>query len=274
VTPICNSTASRYWARLLKIAREEGVKVFMIPGCPGLEWEGLYLADEELGPGIALLAELPPEWLAWVLAHELGHHIERVNPRLFSPFLLPNDTVVSSRRESTSHNVSSFLRAQKGRRRRLDPNEERANEWAATMLIDLDEWRKAESRHPFDLNAIVGALQLPLPAGLAWERIRRRGASVSVSIELDHQSRATIEGATIGKGGHQSLFRRIQANRVGNRSSLTFVDFSLARERLLTVGGGWRHRYECVLNAILPEVVRAGGVGPLFALEKTPPGRH
>ena len=199
-------------------------------------------------------------WLIWVLAHELGHYFAKINPQLFSPFIWSG---------AAAHQVSVFSRRRWGRWRRLHPAEDRANQWAAKTLIDKDRWNQAEKRTPLDLRAIAAALELPIPAVLTWERLRRamaRGASY-VPIDFDAPTWSAIEEAASGRGGHQSLFSRIQKNRNASRTLLSFGDFSLARERAVSIGGGWRVAYDRLLKAVFPEIQRAGGVNELFALE-------
>lgn len=261
-----NREMAAAWRRLLALAHAEGVQVHLIPGdsCGGVDWEGLYIVHPVRGRGIALRDDLPPDRLVWVLAHEIGHRMAWLNPYLFPPFSITNEGQGST-------GLAAHLEWTSTRRRlwRTDPDEQRADEWAARELIDKERWREAEDQDPLDLHAIADSLRLPIQAVLVWERMRRQTSQSYVQrvpIQLDRQQRTALREATDGQGGHQSLFRRIQSKRRGGLG-LTFADFSLARERLLKVRGGWRYRYECVVKAVLPSIVHAGGVSALFGLE-------
>jgi hypothetical protein len=111
-----------YFARLKRIAEQSRVKVKFMSGdaFPGIDWDGLYLVTRELGAGIAIRTELDDDWRDWVFAHELGHHFGQLNGTLFSPF--------------PAHKVDSSIRARWNKAKRLDPDEEYANEWAVKTL--------------------------------------------------------------------------------------------------------------------------------------------
>jgi len=248
--------AESHLRELLKIAEVNQVQVHFLPRWD-LEWGGLYVFDRELGAGIAIREDLPVESRAWVLAHELGHHFAKLNHLLFSPF----DS------EGSVLKASPELRSRPTTSSRLDSEENWADQWAARTLIDSREWIKAEDRTPLDLKSITAALGLPLVAGVAWELQRRaalgRNHRAATATLPDWQQ---LVGSVVGEGGHQALFRRLQASRVGRHVKISFSDFSLARQRVLSVRGGWLRRYEMLLAALEPQVKRAGGVTRFFSL--------
>ena len=242
---------------LLRIARTNSICVHAVPPL-SLQWEGLYLFDKNVGAGIAVREDLSPERLAWVLAHELGHHFNGLNQFLLSPF----------EQDPAMLRAVGTPEQQPGLPRRNDPDEEWANQWAARTLIDPAEWCTRENESPLDLGAIAGSLGLPLDAALAWERGRRALKSASNTAPVALKTRQVLEliAPPMGEGGHQSFFRRLQQNRRGNTVLLSFRDFSYARERVLTVRGGWLPRYAALLGASRQAITRAGGVASLFQL--------
>jgi len=245
---------STYYERLMEIARRNRVQVHFLSGqlFPELDWDGLYLVAPGDGAGIAIRNDLEPCWRDWVLAHELGHHFGKLLGTLFSPF--------------RAHTVNAASRKRWGEWRRLDPDEERANAWAVKTLISPSAWEAAERASPCDLRQVVARLGLPLPAAVAWERQQRanvvRGESGAVQLSDDRWR--TLERSLIGQGGHQAFFRRLAAGRKGSTLMLSFYDFSFARERVLSVRGGWLARYATILDAVGPLIERAGGVSAFF----------
>ena len=242
---------------LMQIARQNRVQVhFLDAGSfPDLDWDGLYLVEKEMGAGIAIRDNLELDWMEWVLGHELGHHFSNLNGMLFSPF--------------RAHKVDTETRKRWGKWRKLDPDEERADIWAANLLIKAEEWENAELKHPCSLSKLIQELRLPLPAAITWERQRRAQAKASTGFRfhLGTKERMILERSVVGKGGHQTFFRRIRDRRRGNSFSIDFCDFSYARERVCRVSGGWRSRYNLLLNAISPAIADAGGVSALFGIK-------
>jgi hypothetical protein len=248
-----SNTATEYLYRLMGIARRNRVQVHFLPRVPGLDWDGLYLVDQEMGAGIAVRDDLDPAWRDWILAHELGHHFGKLNGRLFSPFY--------------AHKIDAASRARWGRPKRLDRDEENANAWAIDTLLSRGDWEAAERYSPCDLRAVTSRLGLPFAAAVAWERQeRRRVHAAEVSIRLSSEARTILDGPLTGQGGHQSFFGRLHQSRKGATLVLSYADFSYARERAALVQGGWLTRYQAVLGAITPLIQRAGGVRELFKI--------
>lgn len=255
-----DAKAEDHFQRLLGIARKARVQVYVQPP-RHVEWNGLYVYDRDLGPGIAINEALSPRHRAWVLAHELGHHFSRLNPWLFSPF---GDQHLAAERA---------VPLTEPRRRKVDQDEERANEWAAKALITNQSWLASEEKHPVDLEALANDLAVPVIAVATWERMRRTVApkSAPVRIRPSRHLLARLKAATTGSGGHQSLFRRVVRGSSNGEVSLTFSDFSLARVRRIGIDGGWREPYEILMSSALPLVVRAGSVKALFGVPDLTP---
>jgi hypothetical protein len=250
--------AKKLWRMLLRTARENGVRVFLIPGA-GLQWKGLYVFFRTMGEAIAIREDLPLAERVWILAHELGHRFAGLNHLLFSPFEERPAALVKA--------VGTSLQLERERRRR-DPDEEWADQWAASAVIEPEDWDWAERGNPLDLFAMAGSLGLPVDAAIAWER-RRRNAPHSarpVPVAMEANEIAVLLAPMSGEGGHQALLDRIGSSRMGRHVRVSFRDFSLARERLLTVRGGWRPRYEAVLKATVRQARPAGGVKKFFGL--------
>jgi hypothetical protein len=246
-----SNTATEYLHRLMGIARRNRVQVYFLPSVPGLDWDGLYLVDREMGAGIAVREDLDPAWRDWILAHELGHHFGKLNGRLFSPFY--------------AHKVDAASRARWGQPKRLDPDEESANAWAVDTLVSRGEWEAAECHSPCDLRRVTSRLGLPFAAAVAWERQeRKRVEACEVLVRLSLEARTILDRPLSGQGGHQSFFGRLERARNGATLSLSYRDFSYARERAAVVDGGWLTRYQAVLNAVTPLIEDAGSVRELF----------
>lgn len=249
-----SSATTEHHKRLMKIAQKSRVQVHFIPAqqFPGLEWDGLYLVAPELGAGIAIREDLEDEWRDWILAHELGHHFSKLDGTLFSPFC--------------AHKVDAASRMHWSGPKQSNPDENRANEWAATTLVSLSEWELAEAPSPCDLRQVVARLGLPTPAAVAWERWQRSSAlsKQAVIVRFDCDEWRIIGRPVNGQGGHQSFFRRLLRRRDGQSLIISFTDFSLARERVLWVQGGWLERYRTLLRAVDPLIADAGGVRSLF----------
>jgi hypothetical protein len=246
-----NSTRTEYLHRLLGIARRNRVRVYFLPRFPGLDWDGLYLVDQEMGAGIAIRDDLEPAWRDWILAHELGHHFAKLNGRLFSPFY--------------AHKVDAASQVRWGQPKRLDPDEESANAWAIDALVTREEWEAAERRDPCDLRRVTARLGLPFAAAVAWGRQERsRSQAADVSIRLSSEARTILGRPLSGQGGHQSFFERLARATKGPTLLLSYRDFSLARERAAVVQGGWLIRYQVLLRCVAPLVEDAGGVRELF----------
>ncbi len=247
-------TASRF-ERLLGVARDNNVQVHSVdPGAaPGINWDGLYLVTPELGAGIAIRGDLPPEWRDWILAHELGHHFGKLNGGLFSPF--------------QPYTMAALVRSTS--RKCRDPDEDFANEWAARDLISGEMWDNCERQTPCDLAAIVGGLDLPLPAGIAWERWQRRTLQGdAIQVKVTGELRAVLRCTIFGNGGHQSFLRRLTETYKRNTVTLTYQDFSQARERAATARGGWRTPYQALMDATKPLLRRSGNSRLLFNLSE------
>ena len=188
--------------RLMEIARPNRVGVHFLPAdrFPGIDWDGLYLVTREFGAGIAIRSDMEPEWRDWVLGHELGHHFRLLNATLFSPF--------------RAHKVDSLTRRRWSRAKRLDPDEDAADQWAVQVLVSESAWDTAERVSPIDLRQIVHHLHLPLPAAVAWERQRRRNFhSDRVKVSLSTDVKDILERSVTGQGGHQSFFSRLKPER-------------------------------------------------------------
>jgi hypothetical protein len=240
---------TKHFNRLLTIAHANHVQVHILPR-QELDWDGLYLFTPQLGAGIALREDLESSWRDWILGHELGHHFGKLPGKLFSPF----------------HSVDSRSRQRWGEWRRLDPAEERANKWAVDTLISAEEWEAAECSSPCDLRQTVARLGLPFPAAVAWERQQRSRTDHGepVAVPVSTEGWRTLERRLTGQGGHQAFFRRLADGRKESRMTLTFHDFSYARERVLRVKGGWLVRYRTVLDSVAPLIEKAGSVRSLF----------
>lgn len=250
---IPQNTRTDYFERMLEIARRSGVQVHFISNDPhrNLEWDGLYLCAPQMGAGIALRDDLAPEERDWVLAHELGHHFSQLSLRLFSPFC--------------AHMVDTATR-KRWRGGTLHPDEERANNWAIKTLFERSHWADAEATNPCDLRAIVTRLKLPMSAALAWNR-RERGkirSGRAVAVRFGADEWRQLHRSVAGSGGHQSLFRRVLRRPSTREAMIDFNDFTLARERVFNVRGGWLKRYRILLDGIEPLIVKAGGVNELF----------
>lgn len=251
-----STEATAYFDRLMGIAKQSRVKVKFLPGdrFPGIDWDGLYLVTRELGAGIAIRSDLDSSWRDWVLAHELGHHFGQLNGTLFSPF--------------RAHKVDSSSRMRWSRATKPDRDEEYANEWAVKTLVTEPAWDAAERQSPTDLPQIVARLRLPLPAAIAWERWRRRAVqSDPITVALTSDGKSILQRQITGHGGHQSFFSRVKPRR--GALTITFGDFSFARERAAVVQGGWLLRYQAVLKAIEPVLESAGTSQALFNLRPT-----
>jgi hypothetical protein len=248
-----SATSSSYLIRLMAIARESRVQVHFIAGqmFADLDWDGLYLVTPELGAGIAVRSDLDSAWRDWVLGHELGHHFGKLNGTLFSPF--------------RAHLVDRRSRTRWGESRRLDRDEENANEWAAKTLISDHAWDEAEKHNPTNLAGIVERLGLPFPAGAAWERWHRDHAhGEPVDVRLGAEAIDTLSRPITGRGGHQSYFARLKRSK--ETLTVSYRDLSLARERAAFVEGGWLARYRAVLDAMRPAIHAAGTTRALFRL--------
>ena len=187
--------ATEYLHRLTRIARQNRVQVHFLPGnqFPGLDWDGLYLVDREMGAGIAIRDDLDSPWRDWVLAHELGHHFGKLDGTLFSPFY--------------AYKVDAASQARWGQPKRLDPDEENANAWAINILVSREEWEAAECHSPCDLQVITARLGLPFAAAVAWERQeRKRVQTAKVPVPLSPEARAILDRPLNGQGGHQAFF--------------------------------------------------------------------
>jgi hypothetical protein len=242
---------TEYFQRLMKIARENRVRVFFIPDDGNLTWDGLYLIDRALGAGIAIREGLAPDWRDWVLGHELGHHFGQLRGMLFSPFY--------------AHTVDANANERWGSSKRLDPDEEAANNWALNALLARNEWETAEQHSPCRLSTVVSRLGLPLAVAVAWERQERELVlAEDLEVPLSSDLRAILERPISGQGGHQAFFRKLNRTRKGSKLNLSYRQFSFARERATTVKGGWLARYEAVLQATEPHVSGLGGVRKAF----------
>lgn len=246
--------APNYFEQLMAIARQSRVAVKFISRetAPGIDWDGLYLITRELGAGIAIRSDLEPSWRDWVLAHELGHHYGQLNGTLFSPFL-------------RAHKVDSVDRTRWNKAAKLHPDEQMANCWAIRTLVTDAAWDEAERQSPTNLCDITGHLRLPLPAGIAWERLHRGHVqSHPITVPLDSDAREIFSRPVTGQGGHQSFFGRLRLR--GGSLALTYDDFSYARERAAVVKGGWLARYQTVLAAVAPMLEGAGTTRALFKM--------
>ena len=138
-----------------------------------------------------------------------------------------------------AHKVDSSTKERWLGARRLDPDEEYANQWAVRTLVSEEAWDAAEQKHSTDLHQVVAGLRLPVPAGVAWERWRRDSfVSESIVVRLSACAREILERPITGRGGHQSFFSRLRPR--GRTLEVGYREFSFARERASVVrGGGW-----------------------------------
>lgn len=244
---------------MLSLAREAGVQVHPFPKQEMKGRKGMYICHELDGPGIAIDATLPVKWMAWTIGHELGHH-HSSEWELFSPFA-----------EYSGPNA-------KGHRA---PAERKADDWAVTHLISTETWAAAEDQHPCDLSRITADLGLPLVAGIVWERRRRKSPSYKLEtpILLSEPTWALIHGNWTCSGGYQDPLLRILETRHDLTGRLSRKDFSLMRERVAKpiedFAGGYRTKYQAVLDELRPQLEACGGVSRLWPatldLIRTPP---
>lgn len=188
-----------------------------------------------------------------MLGHELGHHFGQLHGMLFSPFY--------------AHTVNATSQERWSKSTKLDPDEEEANAWAVDTLVSRDEWERAEQHAPCDLRTVTSHLGLPLAAAVAWERRDRKlTAAHNIEVHMPAAARALLERPVSGQGGHQSFFRRLAQGRKSSRLTLSYQQFSFARERAANIKGGWLARYQAVLQSVEPHVSGHGGVRKLFRL--------
>lgn len=256
ILPIDAGATQRHLKSLLELARASGVQVHRISS-HGLKWKGLYLLCEGQA-AVALCERMAPDEEVWVLAHELGHHFSPPVRGLFSPFVF---NVAADRPRHRSRH-----------QRRLRPEEERANHWAAQQLISESDWELAEAIAPVDLSGIASALGLPTEATVCWQRARLWGQHPAVwrSVPVTRSIVQTLEEACTGVGGHQALFSRVlsDSRQRAPRLRISFQDFLFARERACTSRGGWLLFYETLLTALRSPIRAAGGVDAFFGLQE------
>jgi IrrE N-terminal-like domain len=254
ILPIDADATQRHLKSLLALARANGVQVHRFSSL-GLKWKGLYLLCEGQA-AVALCDGMSPEEEVWVLAHELGHHFLPPYRGLFSPF------VVNVAADRPRH------RSRKQRRRQ--PDEERANNWAAVHLISEGDWKHAEAIAPVDLVGMASALGLPPEATVCWQRAKlwERYPDASGAVPVSRSAVHTLEEACTGVGGHQALFTRVlsESRKRAPRLRISFQDFLFARERAYTSRGGWLPYYATLLGALRSPIHAAGGVEEFFGL--------
>lgn len=256
-----------YFQRLLEHADKRGIQLEFLPEAESLDhridWDGLYLYDDEYGAGIAINERLSNDWLIWVLGHEVGHDHHLKQGTLFSPF----EGAVRC------HKTDPRSRKRWGQWKRLSLDEELANEWAAEFLIDRAGWAELERAYPCELDLILKELALPRPAAISWERLRRKRQPKDPSrlVRLAESQVDVLCRPIVNQGGHQSCLRRVVESRSGSRVRVTYRDFSYARTRILTVGGGYYARYRVLLDAMRPAIVEAGGVDQFFLVQDEDP---
>jgi hypothetical protein len=254
ILPIDADATQRHLKSLLAQARTSGVQVHRLKSL-GLKWKGLYLVCDGQ-EAVALCDGMAPDEEVWVLAHELGHHFSPPLRGLFSPFVV---NVAADRPRHRS-----------GKQRRLRPDEERANTWAALRLISDADWRLVEAIAPVDLVRMASALGLPPEATVCWQRAKlwRRFPDASASVPVSRQVVRVLEDACTGIGGHQALFKRVLSvtSQRAPRLRVSFWDFLFARERACTSRGGWLPIYATLLEALRPPIQEADGVEEFFGV--------
>lgn len=240
------------WTGLCQLAGKYHIPILAGYGHPELEsqsWDGLWIRDPQSGSAIALSAGLDMLSACWVLAHELGHHF------------------TSSRLEgAAAHLTTADNQKRWGQGRVHQPEEEAANLWAALELISDKEWQELEETHPESLDEISKALELP-PAAALWRaraEQERNTAQAPVKLRLDRKAQQLLSKPVNGQGGHQSFLRHLQRCLSGTTLYLTRKDFNRIREYLLRTGGGYRSRYQAIMDCALRGIEKSGGLRRFF----------
>ncbi len=240
------------WTHLCQVAGRHQVPILAGYEHADLDpqaWDGLWIRHPQLGPAIALSAALDMVSACWVLAHELGHQF------------------TSSRAgDAAAHLTTQDSQKRWGQGRVHQPDEAAANLWAAQELITADEWADLEEAHPESLDEISKALQLPTAAALWRARAEQDGKNSlpPVKVRLDRKALELLTKPINGQGGHQSFLRHLQRCLSGSTLYLSRKDFNRIREYLLRTGGGFRSRYQAIMDCTLRGVAKSGSLRRFF----------
>ena len=240
------------WTHLCQLAGKYQIPILAGYDHPQLEsggWDGLWLRQPQSGSAIALSAGLDLIGACWVLAHELGHHFTYARAEGAAAHL------------TTAENQKRW-----GQGRVHQPEEEAANLWAALELISDKEWAELEETHPESLDEISKALDLPAAAALWRARAAqdKNATQAPVKLRLDRKAQQLLSKPVNGQGGHQSFLRHLQRSLSGNTLYLTRKDFNRIREYLMRTGGGYRSRYQAIMDCALRGIEKSGGLRRFF----------
>jgi len=233
----------RRMQNLLEKARENSIAVEIIDTEIGKPWYGLYIRSP-IGVAIAIKKGMSECMTVWVLAHELGHHFYESENLLFSPFRFPTVT-----------------------NRHIDPVEEAANQKALNFLTNPEDWCEAELKHPTCLKNIVAVLDLPLAAGISWERLLRTNSNNIYAAQVEFTSKLweEIKRRVAGRGGAQKTFKNLLMRRKRMETTLIRSDFSLIRARAATMRGGWGGTFRKIVRELEGPIRKSGGTGQFFS---------
>lgn len=240
------------WTGLCELAGKYQIPILAGYDHPELDsksWDGLWLRHPQWGPAVALSSGLNLMSACWVLAHELGHQFTSPRPE-----------------GAAAHLTTADTQKRWGQGRVHQPEEEAANLWAALELISDQEWQELEETHPESLDEISKALELP-PAAALWRaraEQEKTATQTPVKLRLDKKAQALISKPVNGQGGHQSFLRHLQRCLSGSTLYLSRKDFNRIREYLLRTGGGYRSRYQAIMDCALRGISKSGGLRRFF----------
>lgn len=170
--------------------------------------------------------------------------------------------------QSEKGNAAMVVKHEKrwGQVRAFSLEEEEANLWAAKELISEQEWLELEEIHPESLVHISRALELPTAAALWRARAAEKitTGETLVEVKLNQTTVRLLSRSVNGQGGHQSFLRHLQKGLSGHILRLSRKDFNRIREYLLRTGGGYRARYQAIMNCVLSAIEQCGGIRKFF----------
>ncbi len=228
---------SQRWRRLCSITHRQSVRLFLnheVPGVRSSDWDGLWLRDPEEGSAIALSPSLARSNILWIFAHELGHEFSVSQGTLVSPFWEAHISTKKSQKRWACGKT-------------LDKGEIAANLQGAKLLVTESEWLEAESAYPTCLRAIADHLELPAVAAL-WRARVNKPEPLTAQIPLGTDALTELGKPVVGRGGPQSLLRRLQSDLNQRVLTCSRKDFLRCREYALNLGGGFQRRCQTVLR--------------------------